>query len=49
MIKVTVNGVDYKLQSDKLNMLLTWLQQNGAVGVLESSNPASKGKTLINE
>jgi hypothetical protein len=49
MIKVTVNGIDYKLQADKLQMLLSWLQQHGAIGVLESTNPNSKGKTLINE
>jgi len=49
MINITVNGVDYKLPIEKLSILLTWLQSNGAVKVLESSNPDVKGRTLINE
>jgi hypothetical protein len=49
MIKINVNGIEYKLPADRINSLLSWLQQNGAVQVLESSNPESRGKTLINE
>lgn len=49
MISITVNGVDYKLPIEKLQMLLSWLQSNGATKVLESSTPDTKGRTLINE
>ena len=49
MIKITVNGVEYKLSTDKLQMLLAWLQQNGAVGVVESTNPDINGRSIINE
>ena len=49
MIKITVNGVDYNLPLEKLSVLLTWLQSNGATKVLESSNPVSNGRSLINE
>jgi hypothetical protein len=49
MIDIRINGVDYRLPMEKLSVLLTWLQGNGAVKVLESTNPDAKGRTLINE
>lgn len=49
MINITINGVDYKLPMEKISTLLTWLQANGATKVLESNNPNTQGKTLINE
>lgn len=49
MINITINGVDYKLPIEKFSTLLTWLQENGATKVLESSDPGMQGKTLINE
>lgn len=49
MISITVNGVDYKLPPEKFPVLLSWLQSNGAIKVLEASNPDQDGRTLINE
>ncbi len=49
MINITINGIDYKLPMEKLSTLLTWLQSNGAVKVVESTNPNAQGRTLINE
>lgn len=49
MVKITVNGVDYNLPLEKLSVLLTWLQSNGASKVMEHTNPHQTGKTLINE
>jgi hypothetical protein len=49
MLKITVNGVDYNLPLEKVSVLLTWLQANGATKVMENNNPHQAGKTLINE
>jgi hypothetical protein len=49
MIKLTINGVDYRLPGDKLYSLISWLNQNGATEILENASPNSQGKTLINE
>lgn len=49
MISITINGVDYKLPIEKLSTLLTWLQTNGAIKVLESTSTDNDGRSLINE
>lgn len=49
MIKIKINGVDYNLPIEKLNLLLEWLKLNGATKVLEGNTPDTTGRTLINE
>lgn len=49
MINIKINGVDYNLPLEKLNLLLEWLKNNGATKVLESNLHNNPGKTLINE
>lgn len=49
MIQITINNVHYKLSMDKLNILMDWLNKNGAIKVIENNNPDSNGRTLINE
>ena len=47
MINITVNGITYQLPMEQLSTLLSWLQSNGAVKVLE--NISNNNQTLINE
>lgn len=49
MISITINGIDYKLPLEKLQVLMTWLQNNGATKVMETSSIDNDGRTLINE
>lgn len=49
MSTITINGVDYKISLEKIGPLVKWLEQNGAVKVLENNIPNLGGRTLINE
>lgn len=49
MINIKINGVDYNLPIEKLNLLLEWLKVNGGTKVLENNTPDITGRSLINE
>jgi sulfur carrier protein ThiS len=45
---VTVNGTTYQIPNSKLSELITFLETNKVVSVLDNNNAHINGRTVIN-
>lgn len=48
MVTINVNGVSYSLPIEKLSVLVQWLNDQGAIKVLENTIDP-KGRQLLND